>query len=167
MCSGSMRERAAAAFILDYFGMELAAEDLRPLDGEEARAAADLRLREIVTGVCTGQDVDAMELLECLGRVGEDNWASLGLMEPVGLEGDWWPALLKALKSAAIGEDQQARDRALMAFCLTIRDGPSAHYKSVASLVQEQREADSEAFAAALAEFTSEEQAYLKTAIGE
>lgn len=156
---------AAAAFILDYFGIEPAEEDLRPLDGEEeARAIADLRLREIVTGVCAGLDVDGVELLECLGRVGEDNWASLGVMEPVGLDGDWWPALLAALENAAVGEDQQARDRDLMAFCLTVRDGPSQYYEAVAALVREQREADGAAFAAALAEFSPEEQALIKAA---
>lgn len=159
---------AAAAFILDYFGIEPAAEDLRPLDGEEeARAAADLRLREIMTRVCTGQDLDGMELLECLGRVGEDNWASLGLLEPVGLEGEWWPVFLRALESAAIGDEQQARDRHLMAFCLTVRDGPSQYYEAVSALVREQREADGAAFAAALASFSPEEQAHLKTVTGE
>lgn len=158
---------AAAAFIRERFGTEPAAEELRPLDAEEeARAMADLRLRELVTGVYAGKTVDGMALLECLGRVGEDNWASLGMLEPVGLDGDWWPALVTALEDAAVGGDQQARDRNLMAFCLTIREGPSQYREAVAGLVQKQREADGGAFAAALAEFSPEEQVYLKMAAG-
>ena len=106
---------AAAAFIRDYFGTEPAEENLRPLDAEaEAWAMADLRLRELVAEVCAGKDVDGVALLACLGRVGEDNWASLGMLEPVGLEGDWWPALLAALEGAAVGGDQPARDRDMM-----------------------------------------------------
>lgn len=159
---------AAAAFIQDYFCTEPTEDDLRPLDAEEeSRAAADLRLREIVTKTRAGGDVDGMELLECLGRVGEDNWASLGMLEPVGLEGDWWPGLLTALESAAVGGDQRARDRDMMAFCLTIREGPSEWYKSVAALMRKQREADEDAFASALASFSPEERAHLQTAAGE
>lgn len=158
---------AAAAFIRDCFGTEPAEEDLRPLDAEaEARAMADLRLRELVTGVYAGKAVDGMALLECLGRVGEDNWASLGMLEPVGLDGDWWPALLTALEDAAVGGNQQARDRNLMAFCLTIREGSSRHREAVTGLVRKQREAYGGAFAAALAEFSPEEQACLRAAMG-
>lgn len=157
---------AAAAFIRDHFGTEPAEEDLHPLDAEaEARAMADLRLREIAAEVCAGKDVDGMALLACLGRVGEDNWASLGMLEPVGLEGDWWPALLAALEGAAVGGDQSARDRDMMAFCLMIRNGPSQYYEAVSALVREQREADGGAFAAALAEFSTEEQMYLRAVI--
>lgn len=159
---------AAAAFVRDYFSFEPAEENLRPLDGEaEARAEADLRLREIVQKLRTGKDVEGTELLECLGRVGEDNWAALGMMEPVGLDGDWWPALLAALESAAVGGDQQAGNRDMMAFYLTIRDDLSQRREAVSALLQKQRAADGAAFAAALAEFAPEDQAYLKAAVGE
>lgn len=157
---------AAAAFIRDYFGTEPAEEDLHPLDAEaEARAMADLRLRELVAEVYAGKDVDGMALLACLGLVGEDNWASLGMLEPVGLEGDWWPALLAALEGAAVGGDQPARDRDMMAFCLTIREDLSRRREAVARLVRTQRESDGGAFAAALESFSPEEQAYLKAAV--
>lgn len=152
---------AAAAFVEDYFGIEPAPEDLQPLDEEEeARAAANLRLRGIVNEIYTGQDVDGMELLECLGRVETDNWASLGLEE------SWWSALLAALENAAIGEDQQTRDRDMMAFCLTVRGDLSRRYEAVATLVRKQWEADGAAFAAALATFTPEKQTSLQPVLG-
>lgn len=156
---------AAAAFTRDYFGTEPAEDGLRSLDAEEeARAVADLRLREFVTKIRTGEAVDGMELLECLSRVGEDNWASLGL-GMFGLEDDWWPGFLTALENAAIGENQQARDRNIMCFYRTIRDGPSQYVEAVAALLREQREADGAAFAAALDSLSPEERTDLAAAL--
>lgn len=153
---------AAAAFIRDYFGTEPAAEDLWSLDGEEeARSAANFRLRELVTRIRAGEDVGGMELLECLGRVWTDNWASLAV-GTFGLEDSWWSAFLTALEDAAIGENQRTRDRDMMAFCLAVRGDLPQRYEAVAALVRAQREADGEAFAAALADFSQEEQMSLK-----
>ena len=126
--------------------------------------ALPICLRELVAEVCAGKDVDGVALLACLGRVGEDNWASLGMLEPVGLEGDWWPPLLAALEGAAIGGDQPARDRDMMAFYLMIREDLSRRREAVARLVRTQRESDGRAFAAALESFSPEKQAYLKAA---
>ena len=84
---------------------------------EEARAVADLRLREFVTKIRTGEAVDSMELLDCLSRVGEDNWASLGL-GMFGLEDGWWPSLLTALENVMLPMEfkkirkKEAADRA-------------------------------------------------------
>ena len=54
----------------------------------------------------------------------------------------------------------------MMAFCLTVRGDLSQRYEAVAALVRKQREADGQAFAAALAAFSQEEQAYLKPVLG-
>lgn len=104
-----------------------------------------------------GRDVDNEDLLNCAGLVTEE---TLGILGRSAYASEWWPALRDALEAAAIGDGQQARDRNMLAFFLTI---PNIYKEDLASILQVQAEADFDAFSAALAEFSEEDQTYIRS----
>lgn len=157
-------EGAAQAFVKDCFGLETSPEDFRLCDGDTAAyIEANLRFRELVTNLTAGRDVNGEDLLNCVGLVSEE---SLGILGRSAYASEWWPALRDALRSAATGDGQQARDRNLLAFFLTMRNNRADHKEDLAGILQTQAEADPAAFAAALAEFPEEDQAYILESAG-
>lgn len=157
-------EGAAQAFVKDYFGLETSPEDFKLCDGDTAAyIEANLRFRELVTDLTAGRDVNDEDLLNCVGLVSEE---SLGILGRSVYASEWWPALRKALETAATGGDQQTRDRNLQSFFLTMRSNRADHKKDLAEILQTQAEADPAAFNAALAEFSEEDQAYILESTG-
>lgn len=157
-------EGAAQAFVKDYFGLETSPEDFKICDGDTAAyIEANLRFRELVTDLMAGRDVNDGDLLNCVGLVSEE---SLGILGRSAYASEWWPALRKALETAATGGDQQARDRNLQAFFLTMRSNRADHKRDLAEILQTQAEADPAAFNAALAELPEEDQAYILESTG-
>lgn len=157
---------AAADFARDRWGSALPEDHFQPLDaGSIARTEADLRLRALLSALRGGETVDGMTLLDCLGLVGADNWASLNL-GAFGLGGDWWTPLLPALTDAAQGDGQLRRDRNLLAFRLLLQDDPEARREAVDALLQVRRQEDGAVFLQALDTFSPEEQAVLNQAAG-
>lgn len=155
---------AAAAFVKEYFGHDTEEGSFAEAGGlPEAYMERNSRLRQMVLDLMADREVDPMELLDCVGGASADNWGSLGR----GMYGsDWFTPLMDAVEDAAVGTEQQRRDRAVLSFLLAARGARTDFQTSLAAVLQRQRAADGGAFAAALAEFSPEEQAYLKTAAG-
>ena len=151
-------EGAAQAFVRDYFDQESSPEDFVECDADTvAYAKANLHFRKLVLDLMDGRDVDNEDLLNCAGLVTEE---TLGILGRSAYASEWWPALRDALEAAAIGDGQQARDRNMLAFFLTI---PNIYKEDLASILQVQAEADFDAFSAALAEFSEEDQTYIRS----
>lgn len=151
---------AAQAFVKDYLGQDAAPEDFKEC-GEDtvAYAEANLRFRELAANLMAGRDVDDEDLLNCVGLVSEE---TLGVLGRSVYASEWWPALRDALESAATGGDQQARDRNLLAFFLTMRNNRTDHKEDLAGILRAQATEDPDAFAAALAELSEEDQTYIQ-----
>nr|WP_325238693.1 hypothetical protein [uncultured Oscillibacter sp.] len=151
-------EGAAQAFVRDCFGLETSLEDFEECGADTAAyAKANLHFRGLVLDLMDGRDVDNEDLLNCAGLVTEE---TLGILGRSAYASEWWPALRDALEAAAIGDGQQARDRNMLAFFLTI---PNIYKEDLASILQVQAEADFDAFSAALAEFSEEDQTYIRS----
>lgn len=155
---------AVEAFIKEHFSApeqgilsETPADEIPHID-------AALRLREMDYGLQNGHAPDQMALLDCVSRITEDNWASLGLAAYA--PSDWWTPITDAVADAAVGTDQPFRNRAVMSFYLTIRNGPEESRLALAAALQAQRKADPAAFEEALQVFSSGEQAVLREAAG-
>lgn len=156
---------AAAAFVKEYFGHDTEEGSFAEADGlPEAYMERNSRLQETVLDLMAGREVDPMELLDRVGGASADNWGSLGR----GMYGsDWFTPLMDAVEDAAMGTEQQRRDRAVLSFLLSAQGARTDFRTPLIAILRTQREADGGAFAAALAEFSPEERAYLKTVIGE
>ena len=151
-------EGAAQAFVRDYFDQESSPEDFVECDADTvAYAKANLHFRKLVLDLMDGRDVDNEDLLNCAAVVTGE---TLGILGRSAYASEWWPALRDALEAAAIGDGQQARDRNMLAFFLTI---PNIYKEDLASILQVQAEADFDAFSAALAEFSEEDQTYIRS----
>ncbi|MEY8386405.1 hypothetical protein AALC17_03785 [Oscillospiraceae bacterium 38-13] len=151
---------AAQDFIKDYYGFDAPTEAFQPCTGDTAAfAEANLRFRGLALDVMRGQDVEPMELLNCVGHVTGQN---LGFLGPFLYGSEWWPSLEAALRAASVGPDQAVRTRNMMAFFLTLKSGWKNAQASISAILETQRSADPEAFAAALEEFSEEDQAYIR-----
>lgn len=152
---------AAAAFVKDYFGHETAEgsfEEIQEID--QGYMERNERLQELVLDLeFRPEDVDDMDLLNCVGEATADNWGALGRFM---YGSDWFNPLMDAVSNAAVGEDQQARTRAVMAFLLATRDARTDFRTPLAEILNAQGQADFQAFTAALAEFPEEEQTYIR-----
>lgn len=147
---------AAQAFVKDYFDQEASPEDFEECDADTvAYAKANLYFRKLVLDLMDGRDVDNEDLLNCAGVVTGE---TLGILGRSAYASEWWPALRDALEAAAIGDGQQARNRNVLAFFLTI---PNVYKEDLASILQTQAQADPGAFTAALAELPEEDQTYI------
>lgn len=152
---------AAQAFVKDCFDQEASPEDFEECDADTvAYAKANLYFRKLVLDLMDGRDVDNEDLLNCAGVVTGE---TLGILGRSAYASEWWPALRGALEAAAIGDGQQARDRNVLAFFLTI---PNVYKEDLASILQTQAQADPGAFTAALAEFSEEDQTYILESTG-
>lgn len=156
---------AAAAFVSDYFGHETAEgsfEEAREVD--HAYMERNVRLQDLMLDLeFRPEDVDGMDLLNCVGEATADNWGVLG-RHMYG--SDWFGPLMDAVAEAAVGEDQQDRDRAVMAVLLSTRDTRTDFRTPLSGVLQTQADADSAAFTTALAEFPEEDQAYILKSTG-
>lgn len=152
---------AAVAFVEDYFGHEI-------LDGSFERVPEvdrgymerNERLQGLVLDLeFRPEDVDGMDLLSCVGEATADNWGALGRFM---YGSDWFQPLMDAVAEAAVGEEQQARDKAVMSFFLATRDARTDFRTPLDKILQTQAEADFSAFLAALEEFPEEDQTYIQ-----
>lgn len=152
---------AAEAFVKDCFGHETAEgsfEEAREVD--QGYMERNERLQELVLDLeFRPEDVDGMDLLSCVGEARADNWGVLGRFM---YGSDWFNPLMDAVEKAAVGQDQQARTRAVMAFFLATWDARTDFSTPLAEILNAQGEADFQAFTAALAEFSEEEQTLIR-----
>lgn len=152
---------AAAAFVKDYFGHETAEgsfEEIQEID--QGYMERNERLQELVLDLeFRPEDVDGMDLLSCVGEATADNWGVLGRFM---YGSDWFNPLMDAVEKAAVGEDQQARTRAVMSFLLATRDARTDFRTPLTEILNAQGQADFQSFTAALAEFPEEEQTYIR-----
>lgn len=155
---------AAAAFVQEYFGHDTAEGSFAETSGiPKDYMDMNRRLEQVCLDLYFERAVDSLELLDCVGAASADNWGVLGR----GMYGsDWFTPLMDAVEDAAVGAEQQRRDRAVLSFLLAVRDARTDFQTPLTEILRTQREADGGAFAAALAEFSPEDQAYLKTAMG-
>lgn len=150
---------AAADFVMDYFGHETAEgcfEEIQEID--QGYMVRNQRLQETVQAVMFDEDVDQRVLLECVGEATGDNWGVLGRFM---YGSDWFNPLMDAVAEAAVGEDQQTRNRAVMSFLLATKDARTDFRTPLDEILQTQAEADPGAFTAALVEFSEEDQTYI------
>lgn len=142
---------AAAAFVRDYFGQETAEGSFEEIPGiNHEYMERNQRLQETVLDVMFGEAADGLELLECLGEATADNWGVLGRSM---YGSDWFSPLMNAAANAAVGEEQQRRDEAILSFLLATKDARTDFQTPLNDVLKRQREADPEAFAGALAAF--------------
>lgn len=156
---------AAEAFVKDYFGHETAEGSFKQVpEVDEAYMEMNRRLQQLVLDLeFRPEEVDGLALLDCVGEATADNWGVLGRYM---YGSDWFQPLMDAVAEAAVGEDQQARDRAVMAFLLSTRDTRTDFRTPLSGALQTQADADSAAFTAALAEFSEEDQACILESTG-
>lgn len=143
---------AAAAFVTDYFGHETAGgsfEEAREVD--HAYVERNTRLQDLILDLeFRPEEVDGMDLLDCVGEATADNWGVLGRH----LYGsDWFQPLMDAVAEAAVGADQQRRDEAVLSCLLATQNALTDFQTPLSAVLERQREADPDAFAAALASF--------------
>lgn len=155
---------AAMAFARDYFGQEAAqgavCEEAGSVD--HAYMERNWRLEDAVTGVLYGQAADEWALLNCVGEADAGSWGVLGRY----LYGsDWFTPLMDAVADASIGEDQQARDRAVLSFYLATDGAQTDFHSPLSGILRAQKNMDPDAYQAALEEFSEEEQALLLGAV--
>ncbi len=152
---------AAAAFVADYFGHETAEGSflLAPGGVDQGYIERNERLQRIVLDLeFRPEEVDGMDLLNCGGEATADNWGALGRYM---YGSDWFQPLMDAVAEAAVGDRQQDRTRLVMSFYLATRETRSDFSTPLGDILRSQREADPEAFAAALEALSPEEQALL------
>lgn len=150
---------AAGFFVRDYLLREtdvFSFEEIQELD--RGYTERNRRLQETVLNVMFDEDAEDRDLLELVSEARAENWDVLDR----DLSGsDWFQPLIDAVANAAVGENQQERDRAVMAFYLTGRGARTNFSPSLDEILQTQADADYGAFLAALEEFSEEEQEIL------
>lgn len=152
---------AAGAFVKDYFGHETTEGSFEQVpEVDHGYMEMNQRLQQLVLDLeFRPENVDGMELLNCVGEATADNWGVLGR----SMYGDhWFQPLMDAVEKAAVGEDQQARTRAVMAFFLATFTAQTDFSTPLAEILNAQGEADFDAFNFALAEFSEEDQTYIR-----
>ena len=153
---------AAEAFVRDYSGHETAEGSFeRVPEVDQGYMERNQRLQQLVLDLeFRPEDVDDMDLLNCVGEATGDNWGALGRFM---YGSDWFNPLMDAVAEAAVGEDQQTRNRAVMSFLLATRDAQTDFRTPLDEILQTQAEADPGTFAVALAEFSEEDQACIRS----
>lgn len=153
---------AAAVFVRDLFGHETGEGSFEEVPAvDHGYIERNQALQQMVLNVMFDRVEDDMELLECVGGATADNWGVLGRYQ---YGSNWFQPLMDAVSSAAVDEDQQARDKAVMSFYLATQDTQTDFHTPLSGLLQVQRRADPEAFQAALSEFSQEDQELLEGA---
>ena len=126
---------------------------------DEGYLDANRKLDRILPGLLTGREVEAEEILSCLAAFRGDTWAFMGRSY---YGSDWWPPLLAAVESVAIGQGQEERCAALQNFYLT---SYGRYEEALRPLLLAQFESDPEAANAALVLWSEAEQARLRAAL--
>ncbi len=153
---------AAEAFVRDYFGYETAGsrfEQVSEVDYGYMERNRYLQQMDLDL-LLDPDDVDGMELLDCIEEATAENWR---LLSRYGAS--WFRPLMDAVSKAAVGQDQQRRDRAVMAFLLAVRDEDADFQTPPSAVLLAQETADPAAFRAALAELSEEDRAYIQKAV--
>lgn len=151
---------AAEAFVKDYFGHETGEGSFeRAPEVDHGYMEMNQRLQELVLDLMFDEDVGDMDLLDCVSKATADNWGVLGRSM---YGSDWFQPLMDAVSEAAVGEDQQTRTQAVMSFLLATRDARTDFFTPLSQILNTQGEADFAAFSAALAEFSEEDQTYIR-----
>lgn len=144
-------------FVEDFFGStEGSFQQVPAVD--HGYMERNWRLEDLVMEVMFSQAVDEWTLLDCAGEASADNWGVIGRYN---YGSDWLTPLMAAVSDASIGDDQQARTRAVLSFYLAAQDLTPDFRASLSGILRAQRNMDPEAYQAALEEFTPEEQAVL------
>ena len=153
---------AAEAFVKDYFGHETAEGSFeRVPEVDQGYMERNQRLQQLVLDLeFRPEDVGDMDLLNCVGEATGDNWGALGRFM---YGSDWFNPLMDAVAEAAVGGDQQTRNRAVMSFLLATKDARTDFRTPLDIILQTQAQADPGAFTAALAEFSEEDQARIRS----
>ena len=156
---------AAADFARDYFGHETldgSFEEIREVD--RGYMERNERLQRMVLDLeFRPEDVGDMDLLNCVGEATADNWGALGRSM---YGSDWFGPLMDAVADAAVGGEQQARDKAVMSFLLATRDARTDFRTPLDEILQTQALADFDAFNAAFEEFPEEDRTYIQMNTG-
>lgn len=151
---------AAMIFAWDCFGHEATqgsvCEEAEGVD--HGYMERNRKLDDMVRDIQYDCDVDDMALLECLSEADADNWGVLGRYN---YGSDWFTPLMEAVADAAVGTDQQARDKAVMAFFLATQDTDTDFRTPLSAVLQSQEQAEPGIFAAALSDFPEEERGLL------
>lgn len=153
---------AAEAFVKDYSGHETAEGSFeRVPEVDQGYMERNQRLQQLVLDLeFRPEDVGDMDLLNCVGEATGDNWGALGRFM---YGSDWFNPLMDAVAEAAVGGDQQTRNRAVMSFLLATKDARTDFRTPLDEILQTQAQADPGAFTAALAEFSEEDQARIRS----
>ena len=153
---------AAEAFVKDYSGHETAEGSFeRVPEVDQGYMERNQRLQQLVLDLeFRPEDVGDMDLLNCVGEATGDNWGALGRFM---YGSDWFNPLMDAVAEAAVGGDQQTRNRAVMSFLLATKDVRTDFRTPLDEILQTQAQADPGAFTAALAEFSEEDQARIRS----
>lgn len=152
---------AAEAFVKDYFGHETIEGSFEQVpEVDHGYMEMNQRLQQLMLDLeFRPEEVDGMDLLNCVGEATADNWGALGRSM---YGSDWFQPLMDAVEKAAVGEDQQARTRAVMSFFLATFTARTDFSTPLAEILNAQGEADFTAFTAALAEFSEEDQTRIR-----
>ena len=156
---------AAAAFVTDYFGHETVDGSFEEVpEVDYGYVERNEQLHRMVLGLISRpEDVDGMDLLSCVGEATADNWGVLGRWM---YGSDWFGPLMEALAEAAVGEDQQRRDSMVISCFLATGDAQADFRTPLSAILKAQFDADSQAFLAALREFSEAEQLLIEDAAG-
>lgn len=148
---------AAAMFVEDFFGAAEGSFQQAPAV-DHAYMEWNWRLEDIVMDVIYSQAVDEWTLLDAVAQASAGNWGVIGRYN---YGSDWLTPLMAAVSDASIGDSQQARTQAVLSFYLTAGELEPSFRSSLSGILRSQRNMDPEAYQAALAEFTGEEQEIL------
>lgn len=150
---------AASAFVKDYFGHETTEGSFETgQDVNYLYIDINKRLQTLAQRLYFGDSVSETELLECVGQATGDNWGVLGRFQ---YGSDWFTPLMDAVADASTGEDQQWRDKMVLSFYLATGETQTDFQAPLSGILRSQKNADPEAYQAALAEFSEEEQEIL------
>lgn len=119
----------------------------------------NLHASDLVMALYFDREVDDLELLDCMGGFTLDNWGVLGRFH---YGSDWWTPLRTALEQAAVGQEQETRDRDMMRLYLSSH---GQFQEAIAGFLQAQRNDAPEGFDTVLSEFPEADRALLEAAL--
>lgn len=142
---------AAAAFAETVMGHETTENSFEETPGVNYDYMTRNReLEQLALDIMFEEKMDGLTLLDTLALMQADNWGVLGR----NMYGsDWFVPLMNAVDSAAIGTEQQRRDEAVLSILLATADAQTDFGTPLNDVLKRQKEADPEAFNAALEAF--------------
>jgi hypothetical protein len=124
--------------------------------------ACNSAVSQYVASLLSGGTDNPDAIVEYAGRFTPDTWGVLGRNE---YGSDWWPALLKALETAAVGKNQDVRDRNMIRLYLSYTGSTAAISQGLGGVLRRQDQADARTFAAAVTGCTAAEQTRVRQAL--